>query len=294
MRIMNGTKGILGGLLFAALLLACSGTTYVQAVDAVEGGTGDSGAGYTLDNVCASLPEKVCASRKSCCTQTAGYDEAACITRERENCLKDVAEVRAGTMRFDGTLIDGCVAKITPHLDKCFLAFDDFEKVGSDLYACHVFAGSLETGASCERDSQCRPPSDASSFGGCSKTTKKCATNRILSEGDLCRIGDDMREFCKAGLYCNVNVTLTGKCEKATPLGAACKPGVVPGLPSLECGLGYYCNRATSGCTVALDGGSACTEDIQCKSVRCREKKCQPVEPLVNAKECGLATDGGT
>ncbi len=292
---------VCGGVL-ASLALggACGGTSSplgpladasTEGGEPGEGGASDAGGAYTLDNVCERTAPRVCAIRKGCCEKTAGYDEATCLTREREACAKDVAEVRAGTMTFDPARLEACVASLTPLIDKCTLGVEDFGDAAAILKDCHVFAGKLGEGVACTRDNQCAPSTSADAFVGCEEQKKTCRTIRILGAGATCELGDGFAAVCGKGLYCDIDFQdpppRQGTCKTALGLGATCSQA-----KPLECGLGYYCD-ASNKCVAGKAGGASCTDALQCASLVCQRTNdagpgtCKPVDPIVKKYECG-------
>ena len=284
---------------FAGIVVGCSGSVSPllpppgndggNVSDAPVGDAG--GSNYTLDDVCDRTASKVCALRAACCQSTGGYDEATCITREKEDCAKNVAEVRANTMTFAPALIDPCLAKVGPVIAACFFDLSKFESVAKTLNECRIFAGSLGEGVACERDAQCKPSADANAFASCNDQTKKCTTTRFLSAAANCELKDGLNALCGTGLYCDAPLVgpAKGTCKSALALGAECAPAMRP----LECGLGAYCDGDTKKCTETRGGGEPCNNALQCDSLKCVRAgdagtgTCAPQEPLAKARSCG-------
>src|SRR5205814_10381114 len=126
-----------------------------------DSGTGDGGGAYTLDNVCARTGPLICGIRKSCCEQTVGYDEPGCIAHANTDCAKDVEAARGGRETFHPEVIDPCVAKFQEIYKSCYLTFDLLAKAEQFVHDCRIFDGTLAEGASCERDGECKAPSDS-------------------------------------------------------------------------------------------------------------------------------------
>lgn len=289
-------REIFGAAALAVLFAACSGSTTTPPGVSPDGGAPDGGADaspakvYTLDDVCAAVPQTICALRKPCCEKTSTYDEAGCIAREKAVCEKDVADARAGRATFHGARIDPCVEKLRPIFENdCNLTFDTLYDIVDRLRECAIFEGSGADGAACERDSQCTRSTDPSSFTGCDEETKRCKTTRFLAEGATCRLGDGATEYCKKGLYCDADLgkpaPFEGKCRPATPIGKTCDGAKRPF--SLECGLGNYCESTTGVCAVGNPGGTACikAEEFKCASFRCEAGACA-ASNLVKDAEC--------
>jgi hypothetical protein len=272
------------------LIAACSGSSSNGI-----GGSSDAGAdgaaqsAYTLDDVCEKVAPKICAMRKSCCQDVSTYDEAGCIAHEKTECGKDVADVRAGRATFHPDDIDGCLVKLQPFFDTCYLTFDLLYRVAELLETCRVFEGKLAEGAACERDSQCTSAPGA--FAGCDKDSKTCKLTRFFAEGEACSLGANAGGFCGKGLYCDADLGKnppTGTCKKATPLGSACNAA---NPVNLECGLGSYCEKTTKVCTAGKTGGAPCASDLECASISCAggsgsAKTCKPTQALVSPEQC--------
>jgi hypothetical protein len=258
------------------------------------GGSGGGTTGYTLDTVCAQVTPKICAGRKSCCTTEGAFDEAKCEAFELMKCQANVAEVKAGTMTFDGSHIDECLTKIQPLLDGCVATIPIIEKAVTDLKLCNtIFQGKKMAGDACTEDAQCAQPTAAGSSAGCDAKTNQCSTTTFADLGAACAFGAPANTFCKSGLYCDADFTknpVVGTCKTATALGATCDKTKVN---DLECGLGFYCEGTSSACVKAKDGGAACTGAIECQSLACtipmgaKAGTCAPLDPLVKSKECG-------
>lgn len=277
---------------------ACSGSESPLGPSADDGGAGDATndaatnpSAYTLDNVCDRTGPKICAIRKSCCEKNGGYDEARCIAYSKTECEKDVAEARAGTMTFDPSIIDGCLAKLTPVIDRCTLTPDDFSFAAEALKDCRVFAGKLGQGLACTRDNQCAPSTTSDAFTSCDKTTKTCKTVRILAAGAVCSYEDGFDGICGKGLYCDIDLKAPapskGVCRTALALGAECNNQTKP----LECGLGNYCD-GTNHCVVGKPGNATCSDNLECAALSCATGDagagtCKATNPVIDAAECG-------
>jgi len=259
----------------------------------LEAGTdaGSSAEGYTLDNVCDRTAPLICDLRKPCCGT--GYDEAACLARQRAECAKDVAAARAGAEQFHPERVDACIPKYRELFAQCTFTWELLQKEGPTLGACAIFDGKLGVGTACERSAQCQPSANPRDFTSCDDDTKKCKTLSFLAEGDACALGDGVTGFCGAGLYCDVDfATFKGFCKKATSLGVPCDTSKKP--LQLECGIGNYCDLSTGSCTVGKAGGTACNRtDLECASVKCLTDAglpdggaCAPLGSLVKPEEC--------
>jgi hypothetical protein len=240
---------------------------------------------YTLENVCEKTAPLNCAVRETCCTQTAsGYVEAGCSTDYIADCEKNVADVKAGIMTFDGDAIDPCLAAFQPFSEKCFLEIGDLFKLPTDLASCaQIFAGQLKDGDTCERTEQCQSSLSDREIVQCDDATKKCTTTKFLPLDSPCKLSQNITEFCDAGLYCDFDLlTMKGSCKTSTPLGSPCSPGTL----SFECGLGNKCDPMTSMCVEAGDVGAACTTALDCKSAKCTSSMCAQADPMFDKMQC--------
>lgn len=241
-------------------------------------------AKYTLANVCEKIAAPTCAMRESCCTQASGYDETGCMTNATAECEKNVADVEAGIMTFDGEFVDACIEASQPFSDKCFLEIPDLFKLPTDLEPCtRVFAGQLKEGDTCERTEQCASSLSDREIVQCDEMTKKCTATRFLPLDSACKLGQNVKEFCDQGLYCDFEIlTMKGTCKTATPPGSPCTPGAL----SFECGLGYICDSMTSTCIEARDEGGMCSTALDCKSATCTGGMCVKAKPIFNETQC--------
>lgn len=261
------------------------------------GGSSDSGSSssYSLDTVCATVTPQLCTDRQACCeSANIGYDDAGCKQHELDSCNANVDEVKAGSMTFDPTTIDTCLAYVKQLDATCRLSIADVADTFAKLAPCqHIFAGQLVEGASCERDGQCAHSSDPDVSVSCDKTTKVCTWRRLLSEGEACELGTGAKpDFCTSGLYCDVALAQTqplkGTCKTATPIGSACDKTKTF---NLECGLGNYCDAQTGLCTAGKGDGEACDATaggLECASLNCDKTagKCVAPDPLVDSVDC--------
>jgi hypothetical protein len=251
--------------------------------------TGGGGGGYTLDDVCEKTAPIGCGLDQPCCMASGfGYDQAGCVARAIAGCKKDVAEVQAGTMQFDATTIDACIAALKPFLQECVIKGDQVFPLFDALEACtKIWTGTLPEGASCDRDAQCAPSGDPSVYVSCDDKSKTCRHLRKLEVSDTCELSDNAPGACGPGLFCDASFggppPYTGICKSATPVGQVCnqfKPY------DLECGFGFYCNQSTGVCTTAKVGGTSCLETVECQTLTCTLGQCTAQEPLVDQATC--------
>jgi hypothetical protein len=233
---------------------------------------------YTLDNVCDLTAPKFCALRKGCCLQTAGFDEAACEAHEKARCAQNVADVKAGNLKFTGMFIDTCLAGLQPFMDKCVLSFGDLPDLAK-VFGCHPFVGKLGSGEPCDRDEQCAPfPSGLTS---CDKKKKTCSFI-VFSAVDTGCVGSFL---CDKGLYCATPDASSPICRPASAVGQPCSPA---SATNPQCGLGNRCDQPTGLCAPAKAGGVGCTTGLECASLECTSPAgtCAPQTPLASPAEC--------
>ncbi len=241
-------------------------------------------AGYTVDTVCAATTPKLCAGRKGCCDKAKfAYDAAGCEANEKTVCEQNVAEVKAGTMTFDGSKVDACLAKYQQLLDKCFISFEEITTFIADFKVCQVFVGKVAAGGACTRTAQCAPAAGANEQVAC--TNGKCVLTKLLPEGAACTFAMGVSEFCQTGTFCDADFTKTppaGTCKKSLAIGETCTG------KAFGCGLGNYCDSATQKCVAGKAVGASCGNDLECKSLSCDNTAttCAAGDPLVEPKEC--------
>ncbi len=187
-----------------------------------------------------------------------------------------VAAVKAGTVRYDPSTLNSCLAALGTL--PCPTSLDGF----FDNAACSdLFQGTVSHGDSCTVDQECP------SGNYCQQTTSEtcdglcetlglnctnsfqCPAGWACGQGQSCvtvtapgNSGQPCNEdgACAAGLFCNVNDQMT--CEALAQLGDTCTPL----LPSCANGLLCVPNAAlTSGtCMTPVGEGGHCTTLFQC------------------------------
>jgi hypothetical protein len=240
------------------------------------GGTG-GGGGYTLDDICSQLPQKVCQSRASCCNQTYGYNQPNCESVEKQDCDEMVAEVKAGTRTFDPAMVDVCLADVQPLLDKCLFTGDMEGALYKAINTCgKIFPGTGTPGSPCTMQSDCAPSSDPNGYFGCSGQNNQCFQGTILSQGAPCNY---YLNVCDDGLACATDSISDqeGTCTAVTPIGDSCST-------SNHCGLGNYCTN--NACQVAKQTGT-CSNFHHCASLNCEGGQCAPSAPIIRQADCG-------
>ncbi|UQA56231.1 hypothetical protein [Polyangium aurulentum] len=239
---------------------------------------------YTLENVCDRLPAKICAQRSSCCTKGGSFDESGCVAFEKSNCQKNVADVEAGKMTFDGESIQGCLDAIAPWASQCFLSSDDLFSYGEASNVCRkVFAGEVAKDGACDRSEQCALPTDPKESSFC-EFDGKCALVRYVPEGTACDPFAGNGELCDRGLYCDAEPQqMLGACKRVTAVGAACD---AQSAGNLECGLDAYCDTASAKCTASKGAGEACASSLECRSFGCEMDKCTNPGAIFDIRLC--------
>lgn len=240
------------------------------------GGAGGSG-GYTVDNICSQLPQKVCQSRAKCCDSSFGYNQGNCESVEKQDCDQLVAEVKAGDRTFDPSMVDVCLAAVQPLLDKCLFTGDMDAALLKAINTCgKIFPGTGAPGSACTTQSDCAPSSDPLGYFGCSTQNNQCYQGTILSQGAACNY---YMNVCDDGLDCATpSLTIqNGTCTPITPTNGVCSS-------SNQCGLGNYCTN--SACQIAKETGS-CSNFHHCASLNCEGGQCAQPSPIIRPAECG-------
>lgn len=240
------------------------------------GGTG-GGGGYTVDDICSQLPQKVCQGRASCCNQTYGFNQPNCESVEKQDCDQMVAEVKAGTRTFDPAMVDVCLSDVQPLLDECLFTGDMEVALYKAINTCgKIFPGKGAPGAPCTMQHDCAPSSDPNGYFGCSGQTNQCYQGTILSEGTDCNYYFDV---CDEGLDCATSsiAVQDGTCTTVTPINGPC-------TSSNQCGLGNYCTGGT--CKLAKQSGT-CSSYHHCASLNCDGGECAPPTPIIRQADCG-------
>jgi hypothetical protein len=166
---------------------------------------------------------------------------------------------------------------------------------------CFEVAGSLDDGAPCGEDFQCKSGSckkaDDATCGACAAATavgepcdegracttgSSCKSNRCVARsgsaprgaiGDACITGQ--RAGCATGLAC-----IEGKCGARLPEGAGCT------FMECESGLGCDPNERRCAKQVLVKTDEACDSVRLCETGLCHDKKC--VQPLAAGAACAV------
>ncbi len=199
-----------------------------------------------------------------------------------------VAEVKAGTVIYDGDAAARCLAFLTN--DSC--TFTGFHG-GQDCES--IFEGTLATGAACLEDEECKgyktqtadcaetdDTCDRSTAccpgvctavpraaAGASCATTDCADGLYCSNVDrTCKtLGATVGAACEAidgcedPMYCKIPAMgQAGMCADAAAAGATCDP-----TANEPCVDGHqYCDMTTMTCTNRAAIGSACSDTVPC------------------------------
>jgi len=288
------------GVVAAALSLAACGGSDGGGLSGVGGASGAAGTAsggsagkkivddpYPLAEVCQKTAPIGCEMSRSCCEKSGfGYQPSGCEAHAISECQKNVAEVEAGTMTYDPSAIDACLPALDSLLDRCVIGYAElFESLDALKTCSRIWQGQRPLGASCDRDVQCALSADPDVFVSCDRDIKICIQARRLAENAACQAWFDAPDFCGAGLYCDAALV--------PPYSGVCRPAVLEGQScnavkayNLECGAGFYCNKATSLCTRGKAGGTDCGESFECQSYQCVFGKCASLEPLVTQNAC--------
>lgn len=267
-----------------------SGTGGAGAGGSSSGTGGSGGGGYTLDTLCEELAPLICAGRQDCCVASEiGFDVAGCEAHELDQCQANVSDVEAGTMVFDPSQVDPCLAAIQPFLDMCFVGVADRLAMIEARQTCRaIFVGTAQLGEPCERHAQCAAAPSSEDITFCDGDSGQCALTDLLASGETCTIGGPM-VLCASGLYCDAEIAgqppFSGDCATATAPGQPCAAGTQP--PSFECGMGYLCSPATGSCELAKEPGEPCTRPFECRSFECTpDQVCGRLEVVIDEQAC--------
>ncbi len=211
---MKWSRAVLASVVVVMPVVACGGSS--------DDGLNGPGVGVPIDDIPKKLGAVTCDLFKGCFgglyeAFTLGEDcETTYETASRDELPKLKAAIDAGTVLYDGTKVDGCIAAI-----KAGGCQDNPDTPECDA----VFQGTVETGGDCELGAECKSTNDYCLVG--SSCPGKCAPRE--QAGGACKRSDD----CAAGLTCSDD---TNKCVKPAAIGAACGGGSEP-----DCGFGGFC-----------------------------------------------------
>ncbi len=231
-----------------AAMASCGGDDSVSVTSNSTSASASSGGGVTAEEACAQVATAICGKINSCSsffTSVQFGDEATCEARLNLTC--------PSTFTAEG-------ATVTPDIGKaCADAIagascDDV--LGRNLPAeCKPTPGTLEDGAACGVDAQCKSTH-------CAKKGEVCGVCAApVAAGGTCVVSED----CEDGLGCAATkcVALAGQgatCDDATP----CKPTLTcfMGKCSTPAGAGEACDPVAQNCDrlqgLGCSGASVC------------------------------------
>lgn len=268
------------GMVVAVLLGACSSSP----VDDVAAAPAED---TTVYDHCVDFATRLCDDAKDCCTQTYGdYDAEGCVdTFKREVCRPGSSAVKAGRAQFDADAVDACLAAHAQAHAVCVPTWKQTLELRKAIYtACRVIDGLSEPGKSCTTAATCKHPEGAAT-SDCVKNV--CTVIAVLPEGAECQFPQGAVSVCDEGLTCDsAGQGDPGHCVKALATGDACDACMLEGT---ECGLGNYCDGATSQCKVTENlGGNGCSQGTECVSFKCdrTSQECAPAPAVVSRDTC--------
>jgi hypothetical protein len=264
--------------LLATLSLACNDLEPIPAAPPA--------AIDPLDTACADIARDQCAALKPCC-DAAGFDMSQCETGVAARCAPFVADVRAGTAKYDPAAAAACGMEEKTTFAVCDLSLITYTAAsGVDLLSCErIFTtGTAQPGEHCASDNDCAPVSHPGTLVYCDSDNDLCDIIHILGEGEPCVSSESggVIELCGTDLYCLHDTgPASGHCVSKTPIGGACAGDAVA-----PCVSAAYCDGPAKTCAPLEDGGGACTVPSQCKSLTCSGGECAPVVPFLTAGVC--------
>lgn len=259
------------------------------AVDTGSGG-GDTGGGatdttpppgVTLDNVCAKLTDAYCTGAlEGCCKdQGLAWNEAGCRAAVGAVCDARVKAVKAGQATFNPAALTPCQNAWNNMATRCTLPLLDYVK--NQAFCSQLFVGTQAPASSCAEDWQCKVAAGA--VPDCN-SSNRCETATVSDKDQPCAYTGAVRAYCDYGLACQFASGATGTCKAAKGVGASCNN-------SLECGLGYTCEKMGAGssgkCAVGQPMGAFCLANDACASGQCAGGRCtDPDVSIVSTFVC--------
>ena len=215
--MLSFRTGMIGGV--AALVLAACGST---SDDGINSGGGKD---IPLADIPPLLADAFCSSVRRCLGDLAELSGLGddCTT-EQTKAIEDGEigliedAVDAGTVKYDGTKVQGCIDSIKN------ASCDDLQTRAREECEAAV-NGTVAEGGDCMLDAEC---DGADLF---CKVQSSCPgkCTKLLSVGDECKDSDD----CGDGLDCS---DATDRCVKPAAPGESCGGGIAP-----DCELGLAC-----------------------------------------------------
>lgn len=261
--------------------LACGHDDETSSVG--EGGAGGGVPVYTLDNLCEHFAERVCGAREGCCRAVGyPYDALRCTALQEAQCRSSLGLVEEGLVEVDLSFADACFEEYERLIARCVLSPSQLTYELFDLsQSCgRLFRGTQPRGAACSFDVECALSDDA--VGMCDDDASICVELRVRESTESCNLTGD---FCKPGLFCDLDPTVTpyvGSCAPVQALGGPCDPAAVVS----PCGPGNFCEAPSETCTRGRAEGESCANDVMCASLACDGGQCLGSPPLVDALDC--------
>lgn len=269
------------GMVAALGALACS-----SSPDAAEPHHPPATPDTRVFDACMGFATRLCEGAESCCRQAySDFDQESCVdVLAREVCRPGADAVAAGKAVFDEGAIEGCLAAHAEARAVCFPTWSETLTLRKHIYgACHLIEGLTEVGKGCSIAATCKRPEGTATVD-CIKN--QCVEIAVLPEGAPCPFPAGSVSVCDEGLACNAAPGELGECVKAIAVGDACNGKLLEGT---ECGLGNYCDPASSTCQLAINmGGTGCAQSNECISFDCDRlaNECAPAPAVVSRKTC--------
>lgn len=234
--------------------------------------------GVTLENVCAKLADAYCTPAMADCCTTSGlaWKEAGCRDAVRVACEARVGSVKDGKAVFNPSALTPCQNAWKTLASRCDVPILDYVK--NAAFCSQLFVGTVSPGSGCSEDWQCKVAAGA--VPDCN-SSNRCESTTVSDKDQPCSYAGAVKAVCDYGLACQFSSGATGTCKAAKGLGASCNN-------SLECGFGFYCERAGGGssgkCTTGLPLGAGCFNNETCASGSCVGGRCSDpnVSPASN------------
>lgn len=292
------------GALGLLVLVACSSTGSGGGGSGANGGSGGGiggtgggggvgpGPARSIEEYCqldAALSKAWCDYADKCCSQAdkddVVFSPPACTfgPDDPAECVKFVKDhIADGTLAFDGTWADACIAKQAatipaPPATCSGLPSTALQGHGTAGFAkipeCRrVWVGLVKQGGACEYEAQCaeglKCDDDGSGTYVCQPVGtlgSKCTLDSDCEDALICNpklgcsslggVGASCLYFsdCQDGLLC-----ASGTCATPIPLGGSCAGN------SGACTLGTGCSFASSTCVSLGSNGQSCSTSVEC------------------------------
>lgn len=276
----------LAPVVLALLVGACSSASTEDGAPSTPPGS-DS----TVYDECVAFATELCTDAQGCCSDTYGsFDLDGCVaTFKRDVCRPGADAVNAHRADFDEDAVAGCLAAQAEAHRVCVPTWAQTLELRKKLNtACRVIDGRSAPGAGCSVSATCKRP-DGNGTVECIKNA--CTLIEVLAEGAPCSFPSGPVSVCDDGLTCDApGLGAAGHCVRTPIVGDRCDSSV---LESTECGLGRYCDIASSTCKITENfGGSGCAQSTECVSFECDRiaDSCAPAPAVLSRETCLGAT----